>query len=100
MAPSFLDVTSNLAAGHGDTSTSRTGTQTLSTTHSIETQLNTKTAGQSNEKTGDGIFGFPGVSSATRMLTIPGFGSKVLTFTRTITTLLTTTVPSADTNDA
>lgn len=38
--------------------------------------------------------------SATRMLTIPSFGSKVLTFTRTITTLLTTTVPSADSQDS
>ena len=98
MTPLFPDVTSNLAAGNGDTSTSRTSTQTLSTTQSIETQFNTKTSDQSNDKTGDGIFGFPGVSSASRI--IPDFGSKVLTFTRTITTLLTTTVPSADSNDA
>jgi hypothetical protein len=53
ITPSFPDATSELAAG--DTSTSRTGTQTLSTTQSIETQFNTKTSDQSKE--GDGIFG-------------------------------------------
>jgi hypothetical protein len=82
-----------------DTSTSRTSSQISSMSQSIETQFSTKTSDQSKDKTDNGIFGFPGVSSATRLLTMPGFSSKVLTLTRTITTLLTTTVPSADTKD-
>lgn len=79
-------------------STSRIGSQSSSTSQSSETQLSTMASDQSERQTDNGILGFPGVSSATRMLTISGFGS-VITLTRTITTILTTSVPSADTKN-
>lgn len=78
-------------------STSRIDSQSSSTSQSFETQPNTMASDQSGRHTDNGILGFLGVSSATRKLTIPGVGS-VITLTRTITTILDTSVTSADTS--
>jgi hypothetical protein len=96
---SLPDARSEPAAGHIDTDTSRTGSETSSTSDSIETPFSTKISNQSKDTMGNGLLGFPGASSATHMLTIPNLGSKVLTLTQTITTLLTTTLPSVETKN-
>lgn len=77
------------------TDTSGTWLTTSSTILSTDAQISTKSSGQLGASTENSILGFPGVSSATRRLTIPTFSSTVLTLTRTVTTLLTTTVPSS-----
>lgn len=82
-----------------DLRTDASGTwPTSSTVLNTDTQISTKASDQLGASTENSILGFPGVSSATRRLTIPNFSSTVLTLTRTVTTLLTTTVPSSARN--